>query len=79
MLRDFRRILCATEFSNASEIRCSNKSLGKKVQEGEYQLVYITPELLITSSVWRKMLVGELYSERLRALVVDETHTVKKW
>ena len=57
----------------------TTKSLRKKVQEGEYQLVYITPELLITSNVWRKMLVEELYSERLMAFVVDEAHTVKKW
>ena len=57
----------------------STKSLRKEVQEGEYKLVYITPELLITGSAWRKMLVGELYSERLMAFVVDEAHTVKKW
>lgn len=57
----------------------SNKSLRRAVQEGEYQLVYITPELLVTVGVWRKMLVGEVYSERLRAFVIDEAHTVKKW
>ena len=63
----------------AQVTRDSSKSLRKEVQEGEYQLVYITLELLITSSVWRKMLVGEVYSERLRAFIVDEAHTVKKW
>lgn len=57
----------------------SSRSLCKGVREGQYQLVYITPELLITCSVWRKMLVGEVYSERLRAFIVDEVHTVKKW
>ena len=57
----------------------SSKLLRKEVQEGQYQLVYITPELLITGSVWRKMLVGEVYSERLRAFIIDEAHTVKKW
>ena len=57
----------------------SSKSLRKDVQDGQYQLVYITPELLITGSVWRKMLVGEVYSERLRAFIIDEAHTVKKW
>ena len=57
----------------------SSKSLRKEVQQGEYQLVYITPELLITGGVWRKMLIGEVYSERLKAFVVDEAHTVKKW
>ena len=55
----------------------SSNSVRKKVQDGEFQLVYITPELLITGSVWRKMLVGEVYSERLRAFVVDEANTVK--
>ena len=39
----------------------------------------MTPELLITGSVWKKMLVGEVYSERLRAFIIDEAHTVKKW
>jgi len=57
----------------------SSKSLRKEVQEGQYQLVYITPELLITGSVWRKMLVGEVYIEQLRASIIDEAHTVKKW
>ena len=57
----------------------SSKSIRKEVREGEYQLVYITPELLITGGVWRKMLVGEVYRERLRAFIVDEAHTVKKW
>ena len=46
---------------------------------GEYQLVYITPELLITGRVWRKLLVGEIYNERMMGFVVDEAHTVKKW
>ena len=57
----------------------SSKSVRREVQEGEYQLLYITPELLITGGVWRKMLVGEVYSERLRAFIVDEAHTVNKW
>ena len=33
---------------------------------------------LIMSSKWRKMLVGKVYSERLKAFVIDEAHTVKK-
>ena len=45
----------------------ASKSTKKGVQMGECQLVYITPELLITGSVWRKMVVGELYNERMIA------------
>lgn len=57
----------------------SSKSMKDGVLKGDYQLVYITPELLLTSSVWRKMLVEEVYCERLKAFIVDEAHTVKKW
>ncbi len=49
------------------------------ILRGDYQLVYITPELLIGSNVCRKMLTEEVYEHRLKALVVDEAHTVKKW
>lgn len=57
----------------------STEEMKDGVRKGEYQLVYITPELLICNAGWRKMLVGEGYAERLQAFVVDEAHTVKKW
>ena len=46
---------------------------------GEYQLVLFTPEMLIEQKRWRRMLLAEVYTSRLRAFVVDEAHTVKKW
>ena len=49
------------------------------VVAGEYQLVLFTPEMMIEHKRWRKMLLGEVYTSRLRAFVVDEAHTVKKW
>ena len=45
----------------------------------EYQLILFTPEMLIEVKRWRKMLLEDVYSSRLRAFVVDEAHTVKKW
>ena len=48
------------------------------VLSGKYQLVYITPELLISCTVWRKKLTGgEVCESQLKAFVVDEAHTVK--
>lgn len=49
------------------------------VHEGRYRLVFFTPELLITSTRWRKVLTSEIYSARLKAFVIDEAHCVKKW
>ena len=47
--------------------------------EGQYQLVIFTPEMLLNNGMWRRMLTNDIYSKRLRAFVVDEAHTVKKW
>ena len=50
-----------------------------EVCEGNYQLVYISPEALLTNSTWRDMLQSPIYQSNLVALVVDEAHCVKKW
>ncbi len=47
--------------------------------KGAYQIVYFTPEMILASRRWREMLIGEVYSHQLRAFIVDEAHTVKKW
>ena len=48
------------------------------VIKGEYQIVYFTPELLLVNNKWRKMLVGDIYTSRLRTFVIDLAHTVAK-
>ena len=48
------------------------------VCNGEYQFVYFTPEILISSKKWRGLLLGDLYSSRLQFFVIDEAHTVVK-
>ena len=49
------------------------------VVKGLYQLVYFTPELLLTNKKWRNMLISQVYAKRLKAFVVDEAHTVVEW
>ena len=51
----------------------------ESVMKGEYQLVLFTLEMLIDKKQWRRMLLGDVYSSHLRAFVIDEAHTVKKW
>ena len=51
----------------------------ERVKNGNYQLVLFTPEMLLDKKRWRRMLLDDVYSARLRAVVVDEAHTVKKW
>ena len=46
---------------------------------GRYQLIFITPEMMINSKKWRRVIETNVYTERLKALVIDEAHCVKKW
>ena len=41
--------------------------------------MFFTPELLIENKKWRKVLMSDVYTTRLKAFVVDEAHTVSKW
>ena len=50
-----------------------------EVCDGKYQLVYLSPEALLTNMTWRDMLQSPVYQQNLVALVVDEAHCVKKW
>ena len=49
------------------------------VARGGYSLVYFTPELILESQYWRKILLTHIYKTRVKAFVVDEAHCVKKW
>ena len=46
---------------------------------GRYQLIFMSPEMLLRDENWRDMLVSPLYQHNLMAFVVDEAHCVKKW
>ena len=49
------------------------------VIKGEYQLVYISPELLMVNLKWREMLRSTIYQTKLKAFIVNEAHCVTKW
>ena len=57
----------------------ANSMMIEGVKTGKYQLVYFTPEALLEHIRWRKLLRTEVYSTRLRVLIIDEAHTVMKW
>ena len=56
-----------------------DESVIEGVMAGDYRLVFFTPEMLIGKTKWRKVLLGDAYSSRLRSFVVDEAHTIKTW
>lgn len=57
----------------------ADNDLYSQVSQGTFQLIFVTPEMIIENRKWRKMLENDVYTERLKAFVVDEAHCVKKW
>ena len=50
----------------------TDDELAESVCDGSFQLVYLSPESLITDGRWRGMLQNPIYQERLVGLAVDE-------
>ena len=57
----------------------SNEEVKDGVKNGNFRVVFFTPELLLERKRWRHLLQKEHYMKRLKCFIVDEAHTVKKW
>ena len=56
-----------------------DKETNKGILEGKYDIVFFTPELLISKKRWRKVISSAIYARQLKGLVIDEAHCVSKW
>ena len=65
-----------TEFVGEAQI---DHTCIANVTAGKVQLVYISPESIISNPLYRGMFMKSVYKEKLVALVVDEAHCVKSW
>jgi ATP-dependent DNA helicase RecQ len=50
-----------------------------EIMHGKFNIIYISPELLLRKHVWREMLRSDLFQQRMVGFIVDEAHCVKKW
>ena len=57
----------------------SSRQLYNSVINGNFQVVYISSEMLIGKKMWRDMLLSDCYQDRLVGVIIDEAHCVKKW
>ena len=64
---------------NVSAVYVGDCKSEEDVCNGVYQLVFLSPEALLTNDTWRDMLLSPVYQENLVAVVIDEAHCVKKW
>ena len=48
------------------------------VVQGRYKIVFFSPEM-VRLKKWRKVLMNDVYQDRLVGLAIDEAHCVKNW
>lgn len=72
----FAKYGLSTEFVGEAQ---TDKSVSRRVLNGEVQLVFITPENVVENQLYRSMLLSKTYKEKMVALVVDEAHCIKLW
>lgn len=78
--------LMAEQVSNLKELGISAANLSsledserERVENGEYSVVYGSPEAWLKNERWRLMLTNSVYSKKLCAIAVDEAHVVRQW
>ena len=57
----------------------NDKSQLTEILNGKFQIIFISPELLLTNLTWREMIRTRTYMNNLVAFVVDEAHCIPKW
>ena len=72
---DYLRGLSA-EF--VGELQTDPKSM-RNVEEGNVQLLYVSPESILRNPRWREMILSSVYQRKLAAIVVDEAHCILQW
>lgn len=65
--------------SATSLMDVKNESDYGNVEKGYFSIIYTTPETIVRSERWRRMLSSDVYSKNLCAIAVDEAHVVKQW
>ncbi|XP_071168472.1 ATP-dependent DNA helicase RecQ-like [Mytilus edulis] len=60
------------------EIR-KDKGVGQKISEGQFSIVFSSPEAAFTTGMWRKSLTSGVFHDRVKAVVIDEAHCITEW
>jgi ATP-dependent DNA helicase RecQ len=53
--------------------------MANEIRQARYQVLYVSPEYILTKRSWRDMLLDGCYQRKLVGLIVDEAHCVKSW
>ena len=54
-------------------------TMKREIKNGNFQVVFTSPECLFLSMEWKKKLLSNVYQHNLIGFVLDEAHCIKKW
>jgi superfamily II DNA helicase RecQ len=49
------------------------------IEKAEFDFIYGSPEQFVGDLKWRSVLKSSQFQEKMKAIVVDEAHTVIQW
>ncbi|KAA1076521.1 ATP-dependent DNA helicase sgs1 [Puccinia graminis f. sp. tritici] len=56
-----------------------NKTVANKIQKGDFNFVYLSPEIFMNNKMWDSVYFSSEFQERLALVVVDEAHMIYLW
>ncbi|EFP93397.2 uncharacterized protein PGTG_19415 [Puccinia graminis f. sp. tritici CRL 75-36-700-3] len=56
-----------------------NKNEADKIQRGDYNFVYLSPEIFMNNKLWDSIYFSTEFQQRLALVVVDEAHMIYLW
>ena len=62
-----------------SDRESMSSTVKNRIKNGEFQIVFISPESPFMSKEWKNTLSSKVYRDNLAGFIVDEAHCIKKW
>ncbi|KLO10525.1 P-loop containing nucleoside triphosphate hydrolase protein, partial [Schizopora paradoxa] len=72
-------VVCPLKILEKDQVQNSkDPSVWRRVRNGEFSIVYVSPEMLL-SERFRSLLLDASFRSKIQAICVDEMHLVKEW
>ena len=65
--------------SAVSIYKGQDEKILQEVEDGVYNLIYTSPESMLSASRWRKLLTGTTFADNCVGVAVDEAHCIRHW
>ncbi len=71
--------LLHTKGVKAVYIGSAHAPIIEEIKDGKFQVLFFSPECLLTELDWRDVLHSKVFQEQLAGFIVDEAHCVNHW